>query len=313
VSVVAAVGVEGPLELTIDRDDVDVEDVAVAVEHVVEVIRDVVHDPEHPPVRGLRDPDVCGVENTEHIHREGLIVERGGDRTDEERADRVEIVLIVVASFDLSQRRWAEADQRQRFCRAANDRAIKLVALSGLCAILIGMSDPNVVPRHNDRTLPAALRERVATITVITDRVCEEHLDDEYAALSRTLTVRLARKRPSPLDRGEPRIWAAGVVYTVGSMNFLFDKSQPPYVRADKLAEHVGVVQSTMANKSARIRSLLGLSWYEPELNRRAILEQNPFAWMVTVNGTPFDARTLPDEIQEEARRLGLIPDLDSR
>jgi hypothetical protein len=34
---------------------------------------------------------------------------------------------------------------------------------------------------------------------------------------------------------------------------------------------------------------------------------------MVTVSGIPFDARTLPDEIQEEARRLGLIPDLDSR
>jgi hypothetical protein len=212
------VGVESPLELSIDRDDVDIEDAAVAVEHVVEVIRDVVHDPEHPSARSLRDPDICGVENTEHICREGL-----------------------------------------------------------------------------------------------TDRVCEEHLDDEYAALCRTLTVRLARKRPSPLDRGEPRIWAAGVVYTVGSINFLFDKSEPPHLRADKLAERVEVVQSTMANKSARIRSVLGLSWYEPELTRRGILEQNPFAWTVTVNGIPFDARTLPDEIQEEARRLGLIPDLDSR
>ena len=71
-----------------------------------------------------------------------------------------------------------------------------------------------------------------------------------------------------PLERGDPRIWAAGVIYTVGSINFLFDKSQPPHLRADKLAEHVGVVQSTMVNKSARIRSLLRLSWYEPELTR---------------------------------------------
>jgi hypothetical protein len=62
VAVVAAVGVESPLELSIDRDDVNIEDAAVAVEHVVEVIRDVVHDPEHPSARGLRDPDICGVE-----------------------------------------------------------------------------------------------------------------------------------------------------------------------------------------------------------------------------------------------------------
>ena len=175
------------------------------------------------------------------------------------------------------------------------------------------MSESDVFPRNDDRTVPRALREHVTTIAAITDLVCEQHLDDEYAALCRTLTVRLARKRPSPLERGDPRIWAAGVIYTVGSINFLFDKSEPPHLRADKLAEHVGVVQSTMANKSARIRSLLGLSWYEPELTRCEQLEQNPFAWMVTVNGIPFDARTLPDEIQHEARRLGLIPDLDRR
>ena len=191
--------------------------------------------------------------------------------------------------------------------------ATKLVAPSGPCAILIGMSEPDLVPRQDDRTVPIALRGRVATITAVTDRVCEEHLDNEYAVLCRTLTVRLARKRPSPLERGEPRIWAAGVVYTVGWINFLFDKSQPPYIRADKLAEHIGVVQSTMANKSGRIRSVLELSWYEPELTRRGILEQNPFAWMLTVNGIPFDARTLPREIQDEARRLGLIPDLEGR
>ncbi len=43
------------------------------------------------------------------------------------------------------------------------------------------------------------------------------------------------------------------------------------------------------------------------------MLEQNRFAWMVTVNGILVDARMLPDEIQDEARRLGLISDFDSR
>jgi hypothetical protein len=153
----------------------------------------------------------------------------------------------------------------------------------------------------------------VAAIAAVTNLVCRHHLDHEYAALCLTLTARLARKRPSPLERGDPRIWAAGVLYTVGSINFLFDRSQPLHLRADKLAEHAGVVQSTMANKSARIRSLLGLSWYEPELTRSSLLEQNPFAWIVTVDGVAFDARTLPEELQDEARRLGLIPDLDRR
>lgn len=147
----------------------------------------------------------------------------------------------------------------------------------------------------------------------VTDQVCYEHIDAEYADLCRTLVVRLARKRPSPLGRGGPRNWAAGVVYTVGWINFLFDKSHPPHLRADELADYIGVSKSTMANKSARVRTLLGLSWYEPELTLPSMLEQNPFAWMVTVNGITVDARMLPEEIQEQARRLGLIPDFASR
>jgi len=153
----------------------------------------------------------------------------------------------------------------------------------------------------------------VAVIVAVTDLACEQHLDAEYAELCRLLVDRLARLRPSPLGRGDTRIWAAGVLYTVGSINFLFDRSQTPHLRADELAERLGVVKTTMANKSARIRALLGLSWYEPDLSRRSILEQNPLAWLVSVDGIPVDARMLPDEMQDDARRLGLIPDLEAR
>jgi hypothetical protein len=66
-----------------------------------------------------------------------------------------------------------------------------------------------------------------------------------------------------------------------------------------------------MASKAALIRRLLGLGWFEPDLTHREILEQNPMAWLVSVNGLIVDARMLPDEVQDEARRRGLIPDLD--
>ena len=36
-------------------------------------------------------------------------------------------------------------------------------------------------------------------------------------------------------------------------------------------------------------------------------------AWLVSLNGIPVDARTLPAELQDEARRLGLIPGLDAQ
>ncbi len=37
-------------------------------------------------------------------------------------------------------------------------------------------------------------------------------------------------------------------------------------------------------------------------------MEQNPMAWMISVNGFIVDARSLPRSLQEEAYRKGLIP-----
>ncbi len=69
---------------------------------------------------------------------------------------------------------------------------------------------------------------------------------------------------------------------------------------------------STLTNKARLIRDVLGLGVFEPELCRREILESHPMAWMISVNGLIVDARTMPPEIQAEARRRGLIPDLSA-
>jgi hypothetical protein len=160
--------------------------------------------------------------------------------------------------------------------------------------------------------VPTALRDRTREILAITDEACRAHLDSEYAQLCRVLVARLARKRPSPLVRGDARIWAAGAVYAIGQVNFLFDRSQQPHLSAEQLAARLGVVKTTMANKAALINKALDIGVFEPDLTRAAILEQHPLAWIVEVNGLLIDARTLPDELQEEARRRGLIPDLDA-
>jgi uncharacterized protein DUF6398 len=167
--------------------------------------------------------------------------------------------------------------------------------------------------RVADLRVPSTARPATAAVLAITDAFSAEHLDPEYAELCRDLVGRLARKRTSPLTRGRTEIRAAGVIYAIGSLNFLFDRSQQPHMTADQLAAALGVAKTTMANKAALIRKQLGLGWFEPELMRHGILEQNPMAWLVAVNGSIVDARSLPAELQDEARRRGLIPDLDRR
>lgn len=160
--------------------------------------------------------------------------------------------------------------------------------------------------------IPSAVRTAANAVIDITDGTCRDHLDEEYGRLSRRLVGRLARKRPSPLMRGDLRIWAAGVLYVIGQINFLFDPTQQPHLTTAQLAAAVGAKQTTMANKAGMINRLLNIGIYEPELTRIAVLEQHPVAWIVELDGFLVDARQLPDELQAEARRRGLIPDLDA-
>ncbi len=162
-------------------------------------------------------------------------------------------------------------------------------------------------------SVPAAMRDTFAAITSLTDAFCREHLTDEYATLCRQLTAALARKRPSPLARGKTEIWACAVVYALGTVNFLFDKSQTPHLRADELCQRFGVSQSSGANKAKVIRDLFDMGQMDPNWCLPSQLDQNPIAWLIEVNGLIVDARSMPPAIQAKAYRKGLIPYLPAQ
>jgi Domain of unknown function (DUF6398) len=145
-------------------------------------------------------------------------------------------------------------------------------------------------------------------IVALTDAFCREHLDDEYAVLCRKLAGVLARKRPSPLTHGKPESWASGIVRVIGWVNFIGDPSQPHHMRLTDIDERIGVSEATGSAKSMAIRKLLKIRTFDPEWTVPSLMEQNPMAWMIQVNGLMMDARHAPREIQEEAFRKGLIP-----
>jgi len=158
------------------------------------------------------------------------------------------------------------------------------------------------------------LRPRVEAILEVISEVCLEHLDEEYAILSARLIGKLARKRSSPLLRGQPRIWAAGAIYTIAVNNFLFDPEQMPHMRAAELSKLLEVPQATMGIRANQIRKLLGLrAPLDPEFSRQDLIEDHPTAWFVQVDGLIVDARTLPDGLQQQARQLGLLPNAVSQ
>lgn len=156
--------------------------------------------------------------------------------------------------------------------------------------------------------VPAAMQEKYDQIVALTDDFCQQHLNEEYRDLCRRMLATLCRKRPSPVTTGKTSTWACGIVYAVGRVNFLFDRSQTPHKRADELCMHFGVSPKTGSAKSTAIMDLLKSGQFDPNWTLPSRMADNPMAWMIQVNGFIVDARQAPREIQEEAFRRGLIP-----
>jgi hypothetical protein len=156
--------------------------------------------------------------------------------------------------------------------------------------------------------VPKAFKETYTAITTITDTFCRERLNAEYGELARLATAALCRKRPSPLSRGKSKTWACGVLYALGQVNFLSDKSFEPYMSLGELCELIGVGKSTGPVKAKVISDALDLYQFHPDWTLPSMLEHNPLAWITEVGGMYMDVRTLPLEIQEAAFQEGLIP-----
>ena len=158
--------------------------------------------------------------------------------------------------------------------------------------------------------VPKAFGETYAVITTITDIFCREHLNEEYGELARFATAALCRKRPSPLSRGKPKTWACGILYALGQVNFLPDKSFEPHMSLGELCELMGVGKSTGPAKAKVISDALNLYQFHPDWTLPSLLEHSPFAWITKVGGMYMDVGTLPLELQEAAFQEGLIPDI---
>ena len=145
-------------------------------------------------------------------------------------------------------------------------------------------------------------------IVGLTDDVCDKHLNFEYRDLARAMTRVLCRKRPSPLAFGQPRTWACGIVYVLGRINFLSDKSFSPHMTTADLCAAFDVGESTVHAKARAIEKAIGVRSFDPQWTLPSLVEKNPLFWMAEVNGLLVDLRDMPREIQEIAFQDRLIP-----
>jgi len=148
---------------------------------------------------------------------------------------------------------------------------------------------------------------RFVRIAELTDEFCDAHLNAEYRQLCRDMAAAVCQDG-SPVLRGKPRGWAAGVVYALGRVNFLTDPDQTPHMAAAEIAKGFGVSQSTMMNKAKTIREAFDLTPLHPDWCLPSKQPDNPLVWMLEINGSLADIRNAPREAQLLAYQKGLIP-----
>lgn len=164
-------------------------------------------------------------------------------------------------------------------------------------------------PENLESAVPPENRGLFAALVGLTDAFCDARLNDEYKELCRRMAVLVCQEdSPAAVGRAKLEGWAAGIVYVVGWVNFLTDPSQTPHLTAAQIAEGFGVSEATMHNRVRPIRDGLDLMRFQPEFTLPSRMDDNPFIWMLSVNGFIMDIRSAPRGAQVAAFEAGLIP-----
>ena len=144
-------------------------------------------------------------------------------------------------------------------------------------------------------------------ILALTEPFCRDHLNDEYRELAQRMAAALCRKRSSPVS-GPIRTWACAIIYALGKINFLSDRSTQPYMTMADLCRAFGVGQAAASAKSRIILRTLRTHQLDPNWSLPSFVDMNPLVWMVEINGILIDLRDMPREVQEIAYAKGMIP-----
>jgi len=144
------------------------------------------------------------------------------------------------------------------------------------------------------------INEKAHQLINLTTEFCEQHLDDEYEQLCEKLIRKMSRKRNVPYLSGRIEIWAAGVIYALGQINFLFDRSFEPYATPDDICYHFGTNKSTTSQKAKVIRDMFKMTYWDDEFSTERNKENSPFAKLMMINGLIVPIDIFESESQEE-------------
>lgn len=148
------------------------------------------------------------------------------------------------------------------------------------------------------------IKQKEKQLIEMTNEFCDEKLDEDYKQLCEKLIKKLGRKRDVPFQRGRLEIWAAAVIYALGTVNFLFDKSFEPFITTEGISEYFGTKNSTVSNRARQIREMLKMDRFGSDFSTQLMEKMNPFNDYVMVDGLVMPMDVLPPHLQEKVKEV---------
>ena len=143
-------------------------------------------------------------------------------------------------------------------------------------------------------------KQRQIELIDMLSNFCDEKLDDEYKDLSIKLVQKMSRKHNIPFKRGYLKNWASGIIYALGQINFLFDKSFEPYLTADDICDFFNTKKSTSSNKAREIRKMFNMGYYDDEFSTNYMLINEPIIYKDNASGFMLNEESFISSINND-------------
>ncbi|MBF0538903.1 MAG: hypothetical protein HQL03_11715 [Nitrospirae bacterium] len=106
-----------------------------------------------------------------------------------------------------------------------------------------------------------ALHDRIAGLI---DDYCSKNLNAEYARLAKNAVATLCCTDPSPLAKGHINTWACAIIYTLCTINRLFEDEQELHINTSDLCSYFEISTNTALNKSNVVKDTLQIDDNDP-------------------------------------------------
>lgn len=94
---------------------------------------------------------------------------------------------------------------------------------------------------------------------------CNQYLDNEYTEICNQVFENLLKDNSAVFNRGKAEIWSAAIVWAVGSINFLADKSFEPYASLYDVCKYFNANTSSVGQKASKIRKMLNIDIFNTD------------------------------------------------